>query len=64
MKKQYLVIHEYVNIEPAIYLLVKEDLPPFLKPNENKRISVFEFDLEKIKSSLQEVELELKIKEI
>lgn len=64
MDNLYLVLHEYSSTEPVIYVVKEKLLPEFTKEVNYRKTTVFLYDIEKLKNSLQEVEVVTQIKPI
>lgn len=54
--KLYLVVHIYKNILPSIYLVSEQEIQGFMRGSDCCEKHVYEYDYEKIKSVLKEVE--------
>lgn len=58
MNKLFLVLHIYENIEPAIYLVERKHLPDFVEKSNGRTVKIYEWDINKLMDSMQEVEVE------
>jgi hypothetical protein len=63
MEKLYLVIREWKNGESTLTLSKKKDLPSYLIEYKNCEVFVYDFNLDKIKNTLDEVEFSITIKQ-
>lgn len=59
MEKLYLVIHKYSSIDPSVYLIEEKRLSDMMAKCEGRENFCFEWDFEKIKGALVEVELKV-----
>jgi len=64
MEKLYLVIRTWEgNPEPSLVITKLKNLPSHLTDYKSSKVSVYEFNLEKIQNALEEVEFSISIKQ-
>lgn len=62
MKKYYLIVHEYTHTGPAAYLVSGASVGDLMDHSDERKEFCFEFDLNKLKDTLTEVEIKIVVK--